>query len=206
MKLVETQRAAELQQMQYERQAQVEERQAQADIATKQAETQAKAQLATQQAHFQAELARQQFAHEQALAREKFEFDKKIKLLDLWVKQRTAASKPDAEGNKPAGVEGMNLEFDDMLSGEGLEVPVPSNQGALEQLAQAMQGFGQQTAHALSGFGQQLAQSHEAHSNGMASVLAQIAKPKRKRVIRDENNRVIGAEEFDDTGPQNGPH
>jgi hypothetical protein len=199
MKAMESQREAELQQLQYMREAEREERQAQADIAVRQKETQAKAILARAEAEFKAKLAQQQFAHERALAASKFEFDKKIKLLDLYVKQRTAAMKPEGGGGGKASMPDLqeNIDFDNILAGEGMDMPSdsPVSQGPLQQISEAQKALADsqaQLAQALRGLGQNFADGNA----GLSSALAEMAKPKRKRVLRDENNRVIGAEDY----------
>lgn len=207
-------REAQMQQLQLERQAQVEERQAQADIATKQAEMQSKAKLAVLDADWKARLAQQQFAHEQRLAqqkmeheqqlaREKFEFDKKIKLLDLYVKQRTAALKPDAEGNMPnapARPE-LDIDVDNILAGEGMDMPAESTFGrgpmqaladSHSHLADTLAQSHSRLAEALSGLGQKFSDGHAQ----LSGAIVELSKPKRKRVLRDERNQVVGSEDY----------
>jgi hypothetical protein len=203
MERAKAQRDTELQQIQLERQAQVEERQAQADIAVKERDAQ-----------WKAELERRKFEQETALAQQKFEFDKKLELLKLWAQSRATAQKQAGENGGSASPI-SDSELDDALLSMGAELPdtntVSSPMHHLAdshtqlsqhlahshtQLSQAMtqgQAHNAQLAHGQMQLVQALARGQEEHGRMLASVLAEISRPKVNHVLRDEHQRVIGS-------------
>ncbi len=181
------QREAEIQQLQLERQAQVEERQAQADVAVKQVEAEHKMQLA-----------QMQFQFDERLAQEKFEFDKKLKLLELWAKSRAETSKRSAgQIGEPDNDELGQGEFEDMLKGEGADIPTPLASKKVTPLEAAMKQIVDsqaQMAEMMAQMGQHMANGHAENAKMLAGAVAEASKPKRHDFVRDaKTQKIIGA-------------
>jgi hypothetical protein len=188
--LARAQHDAELQQVQLQRQAEVEERQAQTAIAVEQTEAENKMRLAEMEAVFA-----------QQLAREKFEFDKKLKLLDLWAKSRIEASKRAAEqSGEPDEGETGQAEFEGMLKDEGADIPTGMAkaatplEAAMKHMADTVAGSHAQLTQMVAALGQHMSTGHAENARMLAGAVAESSKPKRQRVLRDEKNRVVGVE------------
>lgn len=184
MELAKAQRDAEMEQLQLERQAQIEERQAQADIAVKQVEAQNKMQMA-----------QQQFEFDKQLALLKAETEKKLKLLELWAKCQGCGTGESGDGQKAPAQ--MGMDFEDMLRGEGAELPdgLAATPGPVAEALKQLAGAHSRTSEMMAQMMHHMANGHAENSRMLAEAMAGANKPKRHSFVRDpKTQKIIGAE------------
>jgi hypothetical protein len=187
---IKAQQDAQLQQMQLERQAQIEERQAQADMALKEADAQFKMQqaqadmaLKEREAQFKAQQSQLEAQHKLRLAEMQFEFDKKLELLKLWAQTKTQAAKQKSEDGGSSAPDMDQLEFEDMLDGEGAELPQGASMASpIEQAIKQVAESQAQLAHMLESLGQHMANGHSENARMMAQAVMEAARPKARKV------------------------
>jgi hypothetical protein len=186
LKTADAQREAQLQQLQLERQAQVEERQAQADMAIKEADAQFRMQqsqadlaIKEREAQFKMQQSQLEAQHTLRLAEMQFEFDKKLELLKLWAQTKTQAAKQKAEGETSSAPDMDQLEFEDMLDGEGAELPHGASMASpIEQAVKQVAESQAQLAQML----ESLANGHSENARMMAQAVVEASRPKARKV------------------------